>query len=30
MGVIVNDVAVDILNDALKNKLVEVAVELVD
>ena len=30
MGVIVNDVAVDILDDALKNKLVEVAVELVD
>ena len=30
VGVIVNDVAVDILNDALKNKLVEVAVELVD
>ena len=30
MGVIVNDVAVDILDDALKHKLVEVAVELVD
>lgn len=30
MGVIVNDVAVDILDDALKNKLVEVVVELVD
>lgn len=30
MGVIVNDVAVDILDDALKNKLVEVMVELVD
>ena len=30
MGVIVNDVAVDILDDALKNKLAEVAVELVD
>ena len=30
VGVIVNDVAVDILDDALKNKLVEVAVELVD
>ena len=30
MGVIVNDVAADILDDALKNKLVEVVVELVD
>ena len=30
MDVIVNDVAVDILDDALKNKLVEVVVELVD
>ena len=30
MGVIVNDVAVDILDDALKNKLVEIVVELVD
>ena len=30
MGVILNDVAVDILDDALKNKLLEVAVELVD
>ena len=30
MGVIVNDVAVDILDDALKNKFVEVVVELVD
>ena len=30
MGVIVNDVAVDILDDALKTKLVEVVVELVD
>ena len=30
MGVIVNDVAVDILDNALKNKLVEVVVELVD
>ena len=30
MGVIVNDVAVDILDDVLKNKLVEVVVELVD
>ena len=30
MSVIVNDVAVDILDDALKNKLVEVVVELVD
>lgn len=30
MGVIVNDVAVDILDDALKNKLVEVVIELVD
>ena len=30
MGVIVNDVAVDILDDALKNMLVEVVVELVD
>ena len=30
MGVIVNDVAVDILDDALKNKLVEVVVELID
>ena len=30
MGVIVNDVAVDILDDALKNRLVEVVVELVD
>jgi len=30
MGVIVKDVAVDILEDALKNKLVELAVELVD
>ena len=28
MGVIPNDVAVDILDDALKNKLREVAVEL--
>ena len=30
MGVIVNDGAVDILDDALKNKLVEVVVELLD
>ena len=30
MGVIVNDVAVGLLDDALKNKLVEVVVELVD
>ena len=30
VGVIVDDVAVDILDNALKNKLVEVAVELVD
>ena len=30
VGVIVNDVAVDILDDALKNKLVEVVIELVD
>ena len=28
MGVILNDVAVDILDDALKNKLLEVVVEL--
>ena len=28
MGVILNDLAVDILDDALKNKLLEVAVEL--
>ena len=28
MGVILNDVAVDILDDALKNKLLEVAIEL--
>ena len=28
MGVILTDVAVDILDDALKNKLLEVAVEL--
>ena len=28
MGVILNDVTVDILDDALKNKLLEVAIEL--
>ena len=28
MGIILNDVAVDILDDALKNKLLEVAIEL--
>ena len=28
MGIILNDVAVDILDDALKNKLLELAIEL--